>query len=63
MGGEGGGGRDLIFRVVGGVVVGIEVFATASESSEPPQIAYLATMARRDGDSEMRDERYMPRRV
>jgi len=49
MGGEGGGGRDLIFRVVGGVVVGIEAFATASESSEP-QIAYLAAMARRDGD-------------
>lgn len=35
MRGEGDGGRDLIFRVVGGVVVGIEVFATASESSEP----------------------------
>lgn len=33
MGGEGGGGRGLIFQVVGGVVVGIEALATARESS------------------------------
>lgn len=49
MGGEGGGGRGLIFQVVGGVVVGIKAFATANKSSEL-QIACLATMARRDGD-------------